>query len=157
MRILETLLVGLVVTSSDLLFEAWAHKQPMSLVTNFSIGQDKDSAKTASSHSSKVGYVGFVLTNNVIGQVFEGSPADKAGITTGDKIMDINDKSIFGLDANGLADQLIGPAGTDVQLIVEHGEALRKLRLIRAQAVPAEGLIVVAQAKQATLVENWAR
>ena len=158
MRILETLLLGLVVTSSDLLFEAWSHKQPISLTTNFSIGQDKNPAKTAPpAHSTKIGYLGLLLTDNSIHQVFDGSPAEKAGIAAGDKIIEINEKSIFGLNGNGIANELIGPAGSDVEMIVEHVDTLRKLRLVRAEAVPDEAAMVVAAAKQDHLVENWTR
>jgi C-terminal processing protease CtpA/Prc len=157
MKILETLLLGVIVTSIDLGFEAWSHKQPMSLSTSFSIGQDKNSARTAPSSQTKIGYLGITLTKNVIGEVFADSPADKAGITSGDKIMEVNDKSIFGLNGCGIADELIGPDGTAIELIVEHSDELRKLKIIRAQAVPAEAERVVSEAKQSALVENWTR
>jgi C-terminal processing protease CtpA/Prc len=149
MKILETLLLAGVVTTSHLGYEVWAHKQPLSLTTTFSLGQDKNSATA----SHKIGYVGVTLNGNVIGQVFEGSSADTVGLLAGDKIMEINDKSIFGLEGVGIADKLRGPEGAIVELVVEHGDALRKVKLTLGPPVAAEAAIVSQQLKVSPLVE----
>ena len=154
MKVLETLLVGLMVTSGDLAFECFTHKQPITVNASFSTGRDKTSAKAV---QTKIGYIGMTLVKNAVCEVFPDSPADKAGITAGDKLMEIDAKTTYGLSSAGLADELIGPAGTAVEIIVEHGDELRKLKLVRSEAVPPEAQRVVAEMKQSELVENWTK
>jgi C-terminal processing protease CtpA/Prc len=157
MKIVETLLLGVIVTSCDLLFQALTHTQPITMTTTISLGQDKNSAGASQSLSTKIGYLGLTLNNNEIGKVFPQSPAEKAGLDVGDKIMEINDKSVYGLTGSGIADQLIGPPDSFVEIIVEHGNELRKLKLIRAEGVTEEAAMVVKEVKRSSLVESWTK
>ena len=49
---------------------------------------------------------------------FPGSPAYKAGLRPGDVIVMVNDKSTEGLNTTEIADQLKGPRGTEVKIVV---------------------------------------
>jgi carboxyl-terminal processing protease len=50
----------------------------------------------------------------------DGSPASKAGIKAGDIIIGVNGKSVAGIDLNTIVDEIRGPKGTTVTLMVEH-------------------------------------
>eukprot|EP00249_Psilotum_nudum_P019993 c27511_g1_i1 orf=442-2163(-) len=56
----------------------------------------------------------FVLSS------IEGSPAARAGIHSGDELLQINDESLAGLDRDQAATRLRGPAGTVVKLKLQH-------------------------------------
>lgn len=49
-----------------------------------------------------------------------GSPASKAGIKAGDTIINVNGKSIAGVDLTTIVNEIRGPKGTNVTLTVEH-------------------------------------
>lgn len=49
-----------------------------------------------------------------------GSPASKAGIKAGDTIINVNGKSIAGIDLTTIVNEIRGPKGTTVTLTVEH-------------------------------------
>lgn len=63
--------------------------------------------------SMKDGYVIFVAP-------FEDSPAQKAGIKPGDRLLKINNESIEGLSLTETALKIQGPAGTDVTVTILH-------------------------------------
>jgi len=50
----------------------------------------------------------------------DGSPASKAGIKSGDIIIDVDGKSIAGVDLNTIVSEIKGPKGTTVTLTVQH-------------------------------------
>jgi len=50
----------------------------------------------------------------------DGSPASKAGIKAGDIIMGVNGKSVAGVDLNTIVNEIRGPKGTTVTLMVQH-------------------------------------
>ncbi len=54
----------------------------------------------------------------VVMVVFSGSPASKAGLRSGDAILEVNDKKTTKLSVNEVADLLRGPRGTRVQMTV---------------------------------------
>jgi carboxyl-terminal processing protease len=68
-------------------------------------------------------------------QVFEGSPADRAGIVPGDTIVAVDGDSIAGESSSEATSKIKGPEGTEVTLAVRDGESgeLRRLRLTRAE------------------------
>lgn len=72
-------------------------------------------------------------------QVFDRSPADRAGIVPGETIVSVNGRSIAGLGTNAATARIKGPEGTEVVIGVRPrggGEARRE-RLTRAEiAVP---------------------
>ena len=77
--------------------------------------------------------------------VFDGGPADKAGIEEGDRIVAVDDQSIEGKSSDASTGMIKGPAGTSVRLRLrtKAGE-VREVRLKRARvAVPvSEGEMV---------------
>lgn len=58
--------------------------------------------------------------------VFEGSPAERAGIEKGDFITEVDGRSIAGLSASVATARIKGPAGTDVALEVVDPETLER-------------------------------
>src|SRR3954469_23087166 len=69
--------------------------------------------------------------------VYEGSPADKGGLKSGDVITHVNGHSIAGASSEESTTRIKGPAGTDVKLTVRSGKATRVLTLKRAEvAIP---------------------
>ncbi len=52
----------------------------------------------------------------------QGSPAEAAGLKTGDKIIKINDNDMTGIDPSVALQSVLGPAGTEVKLTVQRGD-----------------------------------
>jgi carboxyl-terminal processing protease len=70
-----------------------------------------------------------------IGQVFEGSPAERAGIAVGETIVSVDGRSIAGLDSNAATALIKGPEGSEVTVGVRSPKdgKVRQVRLTRAQ------------------------
>jgi len=67
-------------------------------------------------------------------QVFERSPAERAGIKAGETIVSVDGRSIAGLGSNASTALIKGPEGTEVTIGVRaRGGAERQLRLTRAE------------------------
>jgi predicted metalloprotease with PDZ domain len=141
MRIVGSMLIALLLESSLIGCELWSHHQPVSLSANISLGKASN-ADDRAPLDPKGGYAGMQLDHNRIVCVFAGSPAGKAGIKAGDKILDIDGKSTFGLEGAGVADKIKGTVGSEVDLIVEHGDIMSKYCLLRAEPT-AEELAVI--------------
>jgi carboxyl-terminal processing protease len=83
----------------------------------------------------------------IISEVYKGFPADKAGLKAGDKIMEIDDKSIKGLSLNQVSERLKGVPNTEVILTIERPgmEKPMKVKLVRKKvsipAVPYYGML----------------
>lgn len=71
----------------------------------------------------------------VIVAPLENSPAEKAGVKTGDIILEVNGKSTEGMSLTEVVLNIRGPAGTSVKLTVQHeGEpAPVAIEIVRAQ------------------------
>jgi carboxyl-terminal processing protease len=69
----------------------------------------------------------------VITDVFEGAPAQKAGLRPGDLITGVNGTSIAGATINESTDRIKGPPGTSVTLTVKRGQRVRNVRITRAK------------------------
>ena len=63
----------------------------------------------------------------IITEPYEGSPADKAGLIAGDKIISINGKSIADKSLEDLSDFLKGQPGTEVSLLIERPGTAEKI------------------------------
>ena len=69
----------------------------------------------------------------VVATPIEGSPADRAGIRSGDVLMAVNGESVQGEDISEIVERVKGPEGTAVRLTVLRGEEERKFDLERAE------------------------
>jgi carboxyl-terminal processing protease len=69
----------------------------------------------------------------VVATPIEGSPADRAGIRSGDVLMAVNGESVRGEDISEIVERVKGPEGTAVRLSVLRGEEERKFDLERAE------------------------
>lgn len=69
--------------------------------------------------------------------VFDGGPADKAGLKAGDLIVAVNGKAVGGWDVNDIVDQVRGKEGTFVNLKIMRGNPSTELdvRIQRARIV----------------------
>ena len=73
----------------------------------------------------------------LVAQVAAGSPADRAGVQTGDELRAVDDRSSRELAASDVAASLRGPAGSAVVVVVRRGTALRTVTLVRASVQDA--------------------
>jgi len=71
----------------------------------------------------------------VIVAPLENSPAEKAGIKTGDIILEVNGKSTEGMSLTEVVLNIRGPAGTSVKLTIQHEgqSAPVEIEIVRAQ------------------------
>ena len=75
-----------------------------------------------------------------VSQVFEDTPAEKAGIRSGDIVVAVSGKSIAGISSTAAASRIKGPPGTEVAITVVDGETgrSRDLDVQRAEVkIPA--------------------
>ena len=89
--------------------------------------------------------------------VFDGSPAKKAGIHEGDFITEVNGKSIAGVSSQVATARIKGPAGTYVRLELVDPETRKartvRLRRARIEVPIVEGKIVTVAGKKVGVVE----
>ena len=69
----------------------------------------------------------------VVATPIEDSPADQAGIRSGDVLIAVNGESVRGEDISEIVERVKGPEGTAVRLTVLRGEEERKFDLERAE------------------------
>jgi len=100
----------------------------------------QEAADMNASLSGKYVGIGVELTQRKDGTtdivtVFEGTPAAKAGLKAGDRIVAVNGQDVAGLSYDALRSRIRGPAGTSVRLsIVSPGETTsRDLVVDRAE------------------------
>ena len=84
------------------------------------------------------GYIGIKVAANVIKEVFPGSPADKSGVKNGNTIFTIDGKSTYGWNTKQVAETLMGPVGTTVNICV--GNQRQQHSLVLTRAKPGEEL-----------------
>ena len=64
-----------------------------------------------------------------VSQVFEGTPAEDAGISSGDLVVEVSGESIAGVSSTAAASRIKGPPGTEVAITVVDGETGRRRNL----------------------------
>lgn len=87
--------------------------------------------------------VGLLLQRSADGSVevinvYDASPASEAGILTGDRIIEINGKSLIGIDENefeAVADEIRGESGTELSLMIERNGEKLSFTLVRGDVV----------------------
>jgi carboxyl-terminal processing protease len=89
--------------------------------------------------------------------VFEGSPAERAGIEKGEYVTEVNGRSIAGLAADVATSRIKGPAGTRVTLEIVSPETFEartlKMRRERIEVPVATGRIVTRDGRKLGVVE----
>ena len=90
-------------------------------------------------------------------RVFEGSPAEEAGIKRGDFILSVNGRSIAGVNSDVATGRIKGEAGTTVELSVvtpgDDGPRELKVERERIEVPVATGRIVERDGKKLAVVE----
>ncbi|MGF1470249.1 MAG: S41 family peptidase [Rubrobacteraceae bacterium] len=69
----------------------------------------------------------------VVASPIEGSPAEQAGVQTGDVIVAVDGKSVRGDDASKIAEKVRGPEGTEVEITVLRNDQEQEFMLERAE------------------------
>ena len=77
--------------------------------------------------------IGLKEGNLVVIEPIVGSPADKAGIMTDDRILEINGVSTKGITIEKAADQIRGEIGTTVKLLIKRKDAELVFNVTRAE------------------------
>ena len=87
--------------------------------------------------SGKYVGIGVQLENReeevVVSAPIDGSPADEAGVKTGDVIVAVNGESVEGKDVSEIAEKVRGPEGSPVELTVRRGEEDQSFDLEREE------------------------
>jgi carboxyl-terminal processing protease len=71
--------------------------------------------------------------NIVVAAPIEGSPADEAGVKTGDVIVAVDDDNVRGEELSEIVDKVKGPEGSTVKLTVSRGGDEREFDLERSE------------------------
>ena len=81
--------------------------------------------------------VGVTVAQDPLGlrvaQVFDGSPAKRAGVVPGDRFVAVDGKRLAGLSTQASTARIKGPEGTDVLITILHGRKRRNERMTRSR------------------------
>jgi carboxyl-terminal processing protease len=81
--------------------------------------------------------VGIILEEKdgqlIVNEVFEGSPAVKAGIQAGDKILSFDGQAVTGKSIETIVSEIKGEAGTKVTIKFQHQNSVHEVELTRKQ------------------------
>ena len=81
-----------------------------------------------------------------IAEPYEGSPASKAGLKAGDKILSIDNKDMYNLPTDEVSGSLKGPKGSTITIEIDRpGEGIKKINVTRDEIqlpdVPYSGMV----------------
>lgn len=79
--------------------------------------------------------ISYIENCNTVVEIFDNSPASKAGLEVGDIIIGINDIDVSGYQLIGLSDLLVGDKGSKVQIKVKRGNEEKSFTLTRNTVV----------------------
>jgi carboxyl-terminal processing protease len=98
--------------------------------------QEDDSRRAAGGDVSYIG-IGVTLSDrNTIAEVYSNSPAERAGLRAGDRIVRVNGRDMEPLSRNDISQQVRGPEGTEVQITIQRGdEGLFDITVARARVI----------------------
>lgn len=108
----------------------------------YSVYYDEEETKALmESTSGEYSGVGAVLSQNnetgviTVVQVYEGSPAEKAGIQADDLIYKVGDEEVTGTDLSKVVANIRGEEGTTVDITVLRGEDMEEIPVVATRAV----------------------
>lgn len=108
----------------------------------YSVYYDEEETKALmESTSGEYSGVGAVLSQNnetgviTVVQVYEGSPAEKAGIQADDLIYKVGDEEVTGTDLSKVVANIRGEEGTTVDITVLRGEEMEEIPVVATRAV----------------------
>lgn len=90
--------------------------------------------------TGKYGGIGALIRTQdkyvIIAEPYEGSPAQRSGILAGDKLLEIDGKSVKGKNTDDVSKLLKGTPGTSVRLVIERvGESKPLEKMIRREEI----------------------
>jgi carboxyl-terminal processing protease len=98
----------------------------------YSVEEYEDWKQSLSSSYSGIGITYQQIDNKYkIIEVAIGSPAESAGLTSGDNILEVDGKTYD--DINEMSENIMGEAGTEVTLTIERDEKVFDVTVIRAE------------------------
>ena len=110
--------------------------------TNFFTPQQYKEQQAELAGSVQFGGIGAALKDRpgstpLVGEVFAGLPAARAGLQRGDAIMAVNGRSVQGLSAAAVVALIRGPVGSVVRLDVErYGQGTKHFAITRQDVAP---------------------
>lgn len=94
--------------------------------------------------TGKYGGIGSIIRQKEdyvrIAQPYEGSPADRAGLKIGDKIVAIDGKDARGMTTEQVSSRLKGEPGSKVRVTVEHLDGTQQTATIRRERIAIPGV-----------------
>jgi carboxyl-terminal processing protease len=70
-----------------------------------------------------------------VSEPYEGNPAEKSGLKAGDKILEIDGKSMENKNSSDVSASLKGPKGTDVEILIERNKGEKKTIIIKRDEI----------------------
>jgi carboxyl-terminal processing protease len=100
---------------------------------------DPDRAKTFNRPPAPVSGIGVTINQTEpnapieVIQVYRDTPAERAGVQKGDKILKVNGEDVTKLTTSEVADRVRGPEGTAVTIVFDRAGTPRELTITRAR------------------------
>ena len=100
---------------------------------------DPDRAKTFNRPPAPVSGIGVTINQTEpnapieVIQVYRDTPAERAGVQKGDKILKVNGEDVSKLTTSEVADRVRGPEGTSVTIVFDRAGTPRELTITRAR------------------------